>query len=419
MRPYFEYWFDFSCPYAYLASTQIEAVAARTGAELQPRPLLLGGVFKALEVPQALFLTLGPKKAEHNANDLRRHAALYGVPLTIPDGHPRRTVDALRALLAVGEPFMPLARRFFRAYWVDGIDLGTPAGVRRVLVEGGLDADSIIARAASDHVKSDLRRRTEEAIARQVFGVPTFFAGGDLFFGQDRLPDVEERLGGKPERPSPAKDEHQSPVDFYFDYSSPFSYVAAMRAEPMFKTAARWRPMLLGAVFKTVGTPDVPMFNQNAPKRRHTKRDLERQAKQAEIPFSWPSRFPMNTVLALRATLVAEGGQDEVLRSPRTRALARRLFRAFWAEDQDLADPSTVTRLLDEQGFDGREIVRRASEPPAKDALRRATEHAMAAGVFGAPTFIVHPEGRSPGLYWGADRLDLAVRAARGDTRVM
>ena len=73
----FEYWFDFSCPYAYLASTQVEALAARTGATLLPKPCLLGGVFKALDTPQKLFATMGPEKAKHGANDLRRFSNLF------------------------------------------------------------------------------------------------------------------------------------------------------------------------------------------------------------------------------------------------------------------------------------------------------------------------------------------------------
>src|SRR5215831_8531379 len=111
----FEYWFDFSCPYAYLASTQVEKLAARTDSTLLVRPLLLGGVFRALAQAQNLAATLGPEKAKHNLNDMRRFAQIFGVELTMPARHPIRTVDALRAFLAAGEP-IDLLHRFFRAY---------------------------------------------------------------------------------------------------------------------------------------------------------------------------------------------------------------------------------------------------------------------------------------------------------------
>jgi 2-hydroxychromene-2-carboxylate isomerase len=419
MERTFEYWFDFSCPYAYLASTQVEALAERTGATLHPKPLLLGGVFRALETPQNLAAALGVEKAKHNLNDMRRFAQLYGVPLSMPANHPLRTVDALRAYLAAsdGRPAMPLAHRFFRAYWVDGIDLSREEGVRAVLTGAGLDASAILAKAASPELKDDLRRRTDEAIARGVFGVPAFFASGELFWGQDRIDFVEEALGGRPRTIAPSGP--LRPVDFWFDYSSPFSYIASERVERVLGRAVRWRPMLLGGVFKALGTENVPLFGQNPSKRRHTDADMRRQADRAGAPFLWPSRFPMNTVLPLRVTLLA-GGAGEVLPDlPVLRDLVHLFFRAFWSEDQDISSPDVVARIAGAAGFDGPDLVRRASEPEGKELLRRATEQALAAGVFGAPTFIADVAAEQRPLYWGADRLDLAARAAGGDARVI
>jgi 2-hydroxychromene-2-carboxylate isomerase len=421
-----EYWFDFSCPYAYLASTQIEAIARRTGAELSPRPLLLGGVFKALEVPQNLAGTLGPEKAKHNMNDMHRFARLFGVPLSMPSGHPRRTVDALRALLAAGEPFMPLAHRFFRAYWVEGIDLSSKEGVRSVLSNAGLDAARIMARAESEEIKSDLRTRTDQAIARGVFGVPAIFVNGELYWGQDRLDYVEEALGGKPERLAPCGGEKLAAVDFFFDYSSPFSYIASERVDAMLGDAARWVPLLLGGLFKAIGTPNVPLFTQSPSKRRHTDADLLRQARRAEVPFSWPTRFPMNTVLALRVTLAADAIErgtnapsgNGLAMGAKTRALIRHIFRAYWVEDLDISSEKPLAVFIEDVGLDARAVLTLAGDPSTKDALRAATDGAVALGVFGAPTFVVHPGGREPSLFWGADRLDLATRAARGDERV-
>jgi 2-hydroxychromene-2-carboxylate isomerase len=405
-----EYWFDFSCPYAYLASAAVEGVAARTGSTLVPKPILLGGVFRALDVPQKLFATLGAPKAKHNAEDLQRWAKLRGVPLVMPSGHPLRTVEALRALLAVGEPFMPLAHRFFRAYWAQGIDLGTKDGVRRVLVEAGHDADRVMAKAESAPIKEELRRRTDEGIAKGIFGVPAMFVDDQLYWGQDRLEAVESALGGKPPPlVAPNGAEGLRPTDFWFDYSSPFTYLAAMRANAAFGPALTWRPMLLGGLFRVVGTPDVPMFTQSPSKQRHTNEDLARQARRDGIPFAWPSRFPMSTVLALRVTLLAETIDRE-----KANALALAIFRAFWVEDRDLAEPSVIQGLANVVGLEGAELVARSSE--MKDALRSHTDEAAATGVFGAPTFVVHLDGREGArraLYWGADRLELALDAAR------
>ncbi|MFI5301288.1 MAG: DsbA family protein, partial [Polyangiales bacterium] len=115
-----EFWFDYSCPYAYLASTQVEDLARRTGADLAWKPMLLGGVFKANDVAQNLSNVLSPAKARHTEIDLHRWAEHYDVPFNgYPDGHPLRTVEALRATLATGiDP--KVIHGFYRAYWVDG-----------------------------------------------------------------------------------------------------------------------------------------------------------------------------------------------------------------------------------------------------------------------------------------------------------
>ena len=411
--PRLRFYFDFSCPYAYVASTQIEALAERSGAELDARPMLLGGVFRAHATPQNLSDTLRPAKARHNLADIHRQAARAGVPLTMPAGHPIRTVEALRALLVVGEPFWPLAHALFRAYWVDGIDLGQRDGVAEVLRAAGHDADAILAEIDDPAIKDALRTRTDEAIAAGVFGIPTCVieapSGPELYWGVDRLAMVEARvreLAGREPAPSVAPPPPVHPVDVYFDYSSPFAYLGVTRAERLLGDQARWHPMLLGALFKQVGTPDVPMFSQNQAKQRHTADDLGRQAAAAGIPYRFPSRFPMRTVLPLRVTLAARAHE-----TAEGRRLVHALFHALWADDRDISDPAEVARIGDACGLDGADLVARANQQPVKDALFASTSAAVEAGVFGAPTFVVHtPAG--PELFWGADRLELALATA-------
>ena len=133
MRPEIDFWFDLTCPYAYIASSGIEALAHRGGAELRLQPFLLGGVFRARSVPQNLAGSLCSQKALHNANDLRDHAALVGIELTFPPEHPMRSVYALRAILATGEPYGPLMHAFYCAYWVEGVEISAPHEIEKVL----------------------------------------------------------------------------------------------------------------------------------------------------------------------------------------------------------------------------------------------------------------------------------------------
>lgn len=402
-----EMFFDFSCPYAYLAFTQVQALAARTGAELALKPMLLGGVFRAREVPQNLSETLSPAKARHNLADMRRWAERFEVPLEMHPGHPVRTVDALRCVLAVGEPFAPLVEAFYRAYWVEHVDIASDEGLSKVLAGAGHDPKAVLAKARSPAVKDDLRARTDEAIARGVFGAPAFFVGDKLYWGQDRLHFVERALGGSPEPIAPPPEALVHPVDFYFDYSSPFAYLGSRRAEGVLGAKARWRPMLLGAVFKAVEMANVPFFTMSEAKRAYYAKDLARQAKAAGADFAWPNRFPMNTVLPLRVTLLSGAHETEA-----GRALVHRIFSAYWVEDRDISDPEEVARLATEVGLDGPALVAGAGAPEVKASLRDATQAAVEAGVFGAPTFVVRPEGPDPQLFWGVDRIELAARAA-------
>jgi 2-hydroxychromene-2-carboxylate isomerase len=196
-----ELFYDFSCPYAYLAHTQIEALCARASAELVWRPMLLGGVFQAVGSAQVPMTTMSPAKALHNALDMLRWADHFGVPLTMPPAHPNRTVLALRATLAAEAEIPRASKALFRAYWERGLDVSQPAVVREALDQAGLDGAALLHRAADPPIKEALRARTAEAVARGVFGAPTFVVNAPgvtdaLFWGQDRLAFVEKALGG-------------------------------------------------------------------------------------------------------------------------------------------------------------------------------------------------------------------------------
>ena len=196
-------------------------------------------------------------------------------------------------------------------------------------------------------------------------------------------------------------------VQFWYDFSSPWTYLAATQIEAVAARAnaeVAWRPMLLGAVFKQVGTPDVPLMAMSEAKRRYIARDLHAWAAHWGVPLRFASRFPMRTVTALRLALLA---------GDRLVPLSHALFRALWVDDRDLNDPATLSEILAAQGFDAADMLARTQEPAVKQQLVDNTAEAVAAGVFGAPTFIVeHPAGNM--LFWGQDRLELVEKALRG-----
>ena len=183
-----DFWFDFSSPYAYLASTQVDALAARTGAELRWHPMLLGALFREIGQVDAPILAANPAKQTWYYRDLERWAAWWAVPFRFPTRFPIRTVLPLRAFLATGD--VGFAHRVFEAAWGHDRDVSDPA----VLRDLGAPDDALL-RAAEQ--KQALIDSTAAAIARGVFGTPTFVVEDRwLFWGQDRLDMVERCLNG-------------------------------------------------------------------------------------------------------------------------------------------------------------------------------------------------------------------------------
>jgi 2-hydroxychromene-2-carboxylate isomerase len=190
----FQLYYDVVCPFAYLASTQVEAMAARAGAEIEWVPILLGGVFRAIGQADSPAAAMPAAKARLSLADMQRYAALYGVKLKLHPRHPLRSVEAMRLLHTVdGAARVALTHRLFAAHFVENRDISD----RAVLAEYG-----DVTRLDDPAVKDALRAATDRAVADGVFGVPAFVVeqGGRrfLFWGQDRMHFVERALGGWP-----------------------------------------------------------------------------------------------------------------------------------------------------------------------------------------------------------------------------
>lgn len=187
--------FDVVCPYAYLASTQIEAIAARHAARLRWEPILLGGVFRAIGQADDPNRAMSEAKRRHVDLDLRRWSEHFGVPLVRRADHPRRSVKAMRAILATPEPERVRAiHALFAAYHARGEDLEDASVVEAALDGAGLPGAATVARTEEASIKDELRARTDRAVRRGVFGVPAMFVEDELFWGQDRLDWVEAAL---------------------------------------------------------------------------------------------------------------------------------------------------------------------------------------------------------------------------------
>ena len=195
-----EFFFDYGSPYSYLADTRLAGLAERTGATVVYRPMLLGGVFKATG-NQSPFAEPVEAKRRYFSTELRRVVSALGVPFEHNPNFPINTLGLMRAAYAARalDVFDRFHASIYSAFWSAGADLGKSEIIESVLSAAGLDGKEIVARASQDEAKSALRATTEEAVERGIFGAPTFFVEGEMFFGNDRMDLVEEALlaGGK------------------------------------------------------------------------------------------------------------------------------------------------------------------------------------------------------------------------------
>ena len=405
--------YDVVCPWAYLASTRMEAFAEKTGATVRWEPILLGGLFRHHGAPDRPGEAMSPARARMGTLDLYRWAERLGVPVEYPPAHPRRSVEAMRLLVGCDESArIPLTKALFRAYWVEGRDVADRAVLGAIAADHGVDV-GIIDRP---DVQERLFEVTAEAAAAGAFGVPTFRVGDDLWWGVDRLQFVEDAVKGACAAPladgRPAdgrRPAHRGPrlpganrtLRFFHDFSSPFSYLASTQIERVAAehgATVEWAPMLLGALFRDIGTANIPLKAMNPAKQRYTAKDLAEWARWWGVPFRFASTFPLRTVTPLRVSLV----------EPATIPV---IYRAAWAEDRDVGDPAVLSEVLTAAGFDGASLIEAANDPAVKDQLRRNTEEARDLGACGAPTFLVRPGGV---LIWGQDRLAHVEAALEG-----
>ena len=195
-----------------------------------------------------------------------------------------------------------------------------------------------------------------------------------------------------------------APIEFWFDFSSPFGYLASTRIEALAAKYGRstiWRPFLLGAVYKVNGvvpTPNVPL------KGDYARIDILRTGRFHGIPVKVPSNFPIGSVAAARAFYWADG-QD----AARAKQLAAALYKAYFVDDVDIANPENVVKTAVQCGFDAAAASAGMADPAVKERTKNEVDGAIARGIFGSPYIIIDGEP-----FWGMDRLDQAEKWLAG-----
>lgn len=193
-----EFHFDFGSPNAYLAHRVLPALAARTGAEIVYVPVLLGGIFKATGNRSPFEAFAGVKaKMDYERIEIRRFIARHGLTAyRLNPFFPVNTLMMMRgAVAAQGDgQLAPYVEACFRAMWEDEKKMDDADVFRTTLTAAGLDGARLLERSQDPTVKEKLLANTQDSVSRGTFGIPTFFVGRDIYFGKDRLRDVEEAL---------------------------------------------------------------------------------------------------------------------------------------------------------------------------------------------------------------------------------
>ena len=194
------FYFDFASPNAYLSHRVIPQIEARTGVKFDYEPVLLGGLFKLTgnQAPMTAFAGIRNKLA-YEARETERFVAHHKLTAYRMNPHfPVNTLRLMRGAIAAQElgVFDAYVATGFKAMWEDGQKMDDPAVMAEVLAKAGLDAEALMAKAEAPEIKQSLLNNTEAACEAGAFGIPTFALDGEIWFGKDRLRDVEEAIAG-------------------------------------------------------------------------------------------------------------------------------------------------------------------------------------------------------------------------------
>ncbi|KAH7280678.1 hypothetical protein KP509_36G008800 [Ceratopteris richardii] len=387
-----EFAYDNPCAYAYLALLQVEGVAYECRALIiwMPPHGKSGSATDAMPLAKRRVI----------AQDLQIQVKHVGAPFFKNAKHPLRTVTALRLILCAEKEDRPsITHALFRAYWVQNLDVSDTGVLEKVAHGFGIRLDA----TEREERKQQLHENTVRLANLGAFGVPCFIVNSRLYWGQDRLVLVEKVLSSTavPRHLLRGSRKHKPhTLVFYYDFSSPWSFLASLQVESIAKdTGARlvWKPFLLGALFKEIKTPIVPLLSLHGSKASYARKDIEDWSKFHNANLKYPTIFPIISVLALRVAIV-------------DCRVVRTIYHAAWVEDKDISKAAVLHEVLRRAGFDSDMLLGKANKQDTKQRLRDLTAEVLNLGACGAPTFLVlDPDGRQVGMLWGQDRLNVVA----------
>ncbi|OAL29835.1 hypothetical protein AYO20_09028 [Fonsecaea nubica] len=436
----------------FVGVSSVAALARRTEAELIWTPVLLGAIYRETAAPQGAAGSasdvFNPTKKRLLSRAMHRSLRRSHVELNWPSAHPQSPVLALRLLYYVPVEERPaLTHALFRAYWVEDLNITDKSVLLDVARRSGIRSASSLTEAAFDDkdAQEALRASTAEVIARGTCGVPAFWVEGEqwvddqgkahqgrLYWGQDRMHFVEAallavkrgcdyaqvpNLASLQPRCAPGFSVGQKRVEFWHDFSSPWAFLGWTQLDRLKRQFGPdveivMKPILVGALFREVGAPNLPMAAVSQAKRDIMHKDMgdwirhwnsinqQRGSHDKPVEMHWPTQFPIRTPTALRCAIVDPN-------------LTPLLFRACWERNVNVSDDKALAEYLATAGCNTDTLFKRASSPQVKEQLRANTQDAIDAGICGVPSYRVFDKtdqgwvncAPESGVIWGQDEL--------------
>ncbi|XP_046853534.1 uncharacterized protein LOC124446716 [Xenia sp. Carnegie-2017] len=400
------FYYDVVCPFAYVASRLIERIAEQCAAKIHWTPVLLNALYKANESQSPMVNSCNAKKIILR-QQFARMVQRFNVPINPPESHPANSLSAMRLLAATScdsKLRVSLTHALFSSYWIENKDITSGEVLQKITrtIGWNVDVQDIIAKSGTVL----LMKNTEDALENGAFGVPSFLVNGKLFWGVDNLHFVERELGGKSASPprltEPPKTPQSVNLTIYHDLGSPWSFLGSTQVENLIKVVKPVNvtieslPIVVGSLFKQIGTPVVPMRHFSAAKLTYLTKSLNDWCTFHGIKgFKFPSNFPLKTVLPMRLLLASRNDSE----------LQAALYKAAWIEDKDIGDVEVLREILHKVGFDADKMFDNAQQQDIKDQLRANTDRAVKAGVCGVPSYQVN----NGAIIWGQDRLNIVA----------
>ncbi|KAF2416199.1 protein disulfide [Tothia fuscella] len=450
-----EFYYDISCPFAYIALLRIEALASRINANIIWTPVLLGAVYRLTAAPQGAAGSasdvFNPAKRQISSASFARTLKRYHVPHNPALTHLRKTTTALRLILDFPNEDRPaLTKALYKAYWVDAKDITDHNVLLDIARQSGIaSAQALTMDIFYDETdRKELERAANDVIAKGSPGVPAFWVEdevytdgkgtqhqGRLYWGQDRMLFVEAQLKALQlgvsfsavpnisslhprviwKLPDPIA-RSAVKLEFWFDFSSPWAFLGWTQLNSLRKMFGSrleivMKPILLGALSREIGAPMMPMMAVSEQKRNQGYLDMvdwvrywnavhgQERTMDKRIEFRFTDTFPIRSPVLLRCAIVDPGCIPVI-------------YRACWEENLDIADERILAGKLASAGIDAASLFAQASTQRVKDILRVNTQEAKDLGICGVPSYRVSYGNADDwptksGILWGQDEMNV------------